>query len=194
MVWLHRKSTATQRHDVSCRGLVHRAPHSTSILVKTLRHLILKVTSRVHHISWRLPPFAQAPRGATFVVNVLELHAERGTDAGEAVDNQADAIAQANRGSRINTIQKGAGFGRFQYRDLALAHDVFRATHRRSRIHRYDLADHQPVKEMADSGEALLDGGAAADWPGPRSKQRREMMPPLQVNVLHELCTSAEIH
>jgi len=62
---------------------------------------------------------AQAyPLTAALVIDIADFHAEGGADAGEAVDHQADqrAISQADRGSGIDTIQQGAGFGRFQHR------------------------------------------------------------------------------
>ena len=106
--------------------------------------------------------FAQAdPEPPALAVNVLDLHAERGADAGETVDHQADqrAIAQAHRRGGIDAVEQLAGFGRLQHRRLALAHDMLGPAHRGGWIDRHDLADHQPVKEMADGGEPLLHGG-----------------------------------
>lgn len=48
--------------------------------------------------------------------------------------------------------------GRLQHRD-ALFNRVARSAHRTRRIDRDHLAGHQPVKQMADGGDLLLDGG-----------------------------------
>jgi hypothetical protein len=70
-----------------------------------------------------------------------------------------------------------------QHRRLALADDVLRAAHRCGRIERHDLARHQPVEQMADRGEGLLDGGSGylirldldpgGDMQGLRGRNRR---------------------
>ena len=45
----------------------------------------------------------------------------------------------------------------FQHRRLAGFHDVLRAAHRGRRVDRNDLADDQPIKQMAQRRELLLD-------------------------------------
>ena len=53
---------------------------------------------------------------------------------------------------------KRARLRRIEHGRLAALHAVRRPAHGRGRIHRDDLARHQPVEQMTDRGEALLDG------------------------------------
>ena len=46
-----------------------------------------------------------------------------------------------------------------QYRGLARAHHVARPAHRSRRIRSHDLADDQPVEQVPQGGEPLLDAG-----------------------------------
>jgi hypothetical protein len=88
------------------------------------------------------------PQAAAFAVNVFDIHAEGGTDAGEAVDHQADerAITQATGRGHIDTVEQLTGFSRFQDRCATLARAVLGATDRAGRVDHDDLADHQPVE------------------------------------------------
>ena len=106
--------------------------------------------------------FTQAdPQPPALAVDVLDLHCERGADAGEAVDHQANQrpVAQTHQGGSVDAVEQCARFGWLQHRRLALAHDMPGSPHRRGRIHGHDLTHHQPVKQMADGGEPLLHGG-----------------------------------
>ena len=94
-------------------------------------------------------------------VDVLGLHSERGADAGEAVDHQCDQrpIAQARRCRDVDAVEQLPRLGGIEHRRLALAHDMRRPAHGRGRINRHHLAGHQPVEQVADGGELLLDRG-----------------------------------
>ena len=53
---------------------------------------------------------------------------------------------------------KRARLCRIEHGRLAALHAVRRPAHGSGRIHRHDLARHQPVEQVTDRGEALFDG------------------------------------
>jgi hypothetical protein len=69
------------------------------------------------------------------------------------------AVAQTYGRRHVDAVEQLAGLGRLQHRRLALFHDVLRAAHGCGRVDRHDLPRHQPVEQMADGGQALLDRG-----------------------------------
>ena len=46
-----------------------------------------------------------------------------------------------------------------QHRRLAFFHGILEAAHGAGRVHRQDLARHQPVEQHANGGELQIDGG-----------------------------------
>jgi hypothetical protein len=60
-------------------------------------------------------------------------------------------------GFGVDAVEQLARFGGTQHRGLADLHHVFRAAHRRGRVHREHLAHHQPVEQRAHCGEPLFD-------------------------------------
>jgi hypothetical protein len=68
----------------------------------------------------------------------------------------ADRVAR--RSSRLDAVEERACLGRIEHRRLAGFNEVGGAAHRGGRVDRHDLAGHQPVEQMAQRGQALLDG------------------------------------
>ena len=93
-------------------------------------------------------------------VEILYPHGDGGADAGEAVDQQADKrpVAQPDHARDINALQQQPRISAIQHRRLAPLHHMARPAHGGSRINRQHLADHQPVAEHADGGQAQFHG------------------------------------
>jgi hypothetical protein len=130
------------------------------------RHLVVLATFLVQ---------AKPPALALLVV-VLNVHPQHGPDPGEPVHHDADqgAGAQLRDGhfadfllysaalrvrAVVDGLEQGLGLGRGQHRRLALAEDVSRAVHRRGRVRREDLADHEPIEQHPQGRQVLLDRG-----------------------------------
>lgn len=104
--------------------------------------------------------FLQAdPQPPILRVDVLDAHGQGRADPGEGEHHQADQgpIAPADRRVGLDARQQLPGLGRVEHRGLAGAHAVPGAAHRGGRIQCNHLPRHQPVKEMAQRGQALLD-------------------------------------
>lgn len=71
------------------------------------------------------------PGAATLHIDILDPHAEGGTDAGEAVDHEPDqgAIAQTGEGGGVDRIQQRPRSVGGQHRGLPLAHRMLMHTH-----------------------------------------------------------------
>jgi hypothetical protein len=76
----------------------------------------------------------------------------------ERINHETDqrAIAQPHLRGRVDRIEHAPSFLRRQHGCLAALHNMGRTAHRGGRIDRHDLADHKPIEQMADRGEALL--------------------------------------
>ena len=100
------------------------------------------------------------PKAAVLGVDVLNPHAERRADPGEAVDHQSDqgAVAQPYRPGHVDVVEQRPRLVGGEHRRLAPLGDVARSTHRGGRVGRDHLAGHQPVEQATDSGQALLGG------------------------------------
>ena len=100
------------------------------------------------------------PEAAVLHVGVLDPHPERRPDPGEGVDHEPDQgpVAQADHRRDVDSIQELARLLGGQHRRPAALHDMARAAHRGGRVDRHHLAGHQPVEQVADRGQALLDG------------------------------------
>jgi hypothetical protein len=70
-----------------------------------------------------------------------------------AISALVTQIAQRYIGDGFEQL---APLGAFQHPRLAGLHDVLGPAHRRRRIVRHDLADHQPVEHHAHGGELLF--------------------------------------
>lgn len=101
-----------------------------------------------------------APQATALHVHVLQLHTRHRADASERVDHRADdrPIAPADDGVGLDRGDEIAHLLRRQHRRLADLDRVPRAAHRRRRIDRQHLADHEPVEQGAQRGEPLLHG------------------------------------
>jgi hypothetical protein len=73
-------------------------------------------------------------------------------------------FAQACRPRRVDAVEQRARFRRIEHRRLPGRDDMARPAHRSGRIDRHDLAGDEPVEQMTDRGEPLLDarGGQLA--------------------------------
>ena len=60
---------------------------------------------------------------------------------------------------RLDALEQLAGFLGRQDGRLAFSDDVFGAAHGVGGVHLQNVAGHQPVKEHAQRGQVLLDGG-----------------------------------
>ena len=91
--------------------------------------------------------------------NILDRHPERRADPGEGIDHEPDerAIAQTDDGRRVNAVEQRARFRRIEHRRLPGRHDVTGPAHRRGRVDRHHLAGDEPIEQMTDRGEPLLD-------------------------------------
>ena len=58
---------------------------------------------------------------------------------------------------RVDAVEQRARFGRIEHRRLPGRHDVPGPAHRCGRVDRHDLAGDEPIEQMADRGEPLLD-------------------------------------
>ena len=109
-----------------------------------------------------LPPFScKRTHSRRFcVIDVLDAHPDRRADAREGIDHQADqrAVAQADDGRRVDRVDELARLGRVEHRRLAAPHDVARPAHGGGRVGRHDLADHHPIEQVAQRGQAQLRG------------------------------------
>ena len=83
-----------------------------------LSQILLEIMVAGHFVALAAFLSQAHPEPPAFVVNVFDLHAEGGTDAGEAIDHQADqrTIAQAAGRRHIDAVEQLAGFRRFQDR------------------------------------------------------------------------------
>jgi hypothetical protein len=57
----------------------------------------------------------------------------------------------------VDAIEQPARLSRIEHRRLPSRHDVPGPAHRRGRVHRHDLAGDEPIEQMTDRGEPLLD-------------------------------------
>ena len=92
--------------------------------------------------------------------HVLDAHGDRRANTRERIDHQSDqgAVAEADDGRRVDRIDELAGLGGIKHRRLAAPHDMARPAHGGGRIGRHDLADHHPVEQVAQCGQAELGG------------------------------------
>ena len=67
------------------------------------------------------------------------------------------AIAQTDDGRRVDAVEQGTCFSRIEHRRLPARHDVPGPAHRRGRVDRHDLAGDEPIEQVTDRGEPLLD-------------------------------------
>jgi hypothetical protein len=100
------------------------------------------------------------PEAAVLHEHVLDLHGKRRADPRERIGHEGNqgAVAETGRRRRVDAVEELARLGRVQYRRFAGFYDVLRAAHGHGRVHRHDLADDQPIEQMADGGEMLFDG------------------------------------
>ena len=62
----------------------------------------------------------------------------------------------------VDRVEELARLGRIEHRRLAAPHDMARPAHGGGRIGRHDLADHHPVEQMPQGGEAQFRGRRGA--------------------------------
>lgn len=104
--------------------------------------------------------FVQAhPKAPVLSVDVLDPHRQCGAHSCERKHHQRNQrpVPKANGCADIDAIEQLPGFRCIEHGRLALAGRMTGAAHGRGRIVRHDLADYEPVEEMPDHGEMLLD-------------------------------------
>lgn len=91
-------------------------------------------------------------------IDVLAAHCERGADASKRKNHHANQrpITQANRRADVDAVEQLAGFLGIQYRRFPLAGAVAGPPDRGGGIAWHDLADDQPIEQMAEGGQVLL--------------------------------------
>jgi hypothetical protein len=57
----------------------------------------------------------------------------------------------------IDAVEQGERFGRIKYRRLPRRHNVPGPAHRVCRVDRHDLAGHEPIKQVPQRSQPLLD-------------------------------------
>ena len=62
-------------------------------------------------------------------------------------------------GGHVDHIEQAPRFVGRQHRRLAPPLAMRRPAHRRGGVHRHDMARHQPIEQVTDAGELLLDAG-----------------------------------
>ena len=116
------------------------------------------------------------PKPAVLHEDVLDPHGQRRPDPPEGEHHERDQrpVAQPDRRGDVDAVEQRPRLGRIQHRRLALAHAVRRTADGGGGIERHDLADDQPVEQVADGGELLLDRrrGALLGF-APRSRSPR---------------------
>jgi hypothetical protein len=66
-------------------------------------------------------------------------------------------FAQPSVGRDIDAVEQGARLGRVEHRDLPRGDDMPRPAHRVRWVDRHDLAVDQPIEQVAQRREPLLD-------------------------------------
>lgn len=104
-----------------------------------------------------MKPHPQAP---ALHEHIFDAHRQGRTDPRERIYHQANQrpIAQAGRRRHVDRIEQAARLAWIRHGRLAAPDAVRRPPHQYGRIYRHHLTGHQPVKEMADAAQALLDG------------------------------------
>jgi len=92
---------------------------------------------------------------------VLHLHSDRSSDAGEGIDHEADErpIAQAGKGSGVDRVDQGTGLVHIEDWRFALPLGVLRPAHGVGRVRGENLAHYHPIEEHPQRGQPLLDRG-----------------------------------
>ena len=116
------------------------------------------------------------PEPAVLDEDVLDPHGQRRPDPPEGEHHERDQrpVTQADRRGDVDAVEQRPRLGRIQHRRLALAHAVRRAADGGGGVERHDLADNQPVEQVTDGGELLLDRRRRA-LPGPPLDPGRHM-------------------
>ena len=107
------------------------------------------------------------PPAFAVAVVVLDSHVDHGGNAGEAVDHDADQgpISKSNDVRRVDAVEQDPGVLGRENRRLALLDDVFGPSDGCGRVERHDLPNDQEIKQRANGGEMLLDGGRSSVSP-----------------------------
>jgi hypothetical protein len=66
-------------------------------------------------------------------------------------------IAQADDTRGVDAVEQRTRRGGIEHRRLPARHDVPGPAHRRGRVDRHDLAVDQPIEQVTERGEPLLD-------------------------------------
>jgi hypothetical protein len=95
------------------------------------------------------------PSAPSLNKEVLHLHGNRRTHAGEGVDHQSDQrpIAQAGQGSGVDRVEQRPRLVHIQNWRLAAPLRVLRSAYRVGRVRGYDLADNHPIEEHSQRGQ-----------------------------------------
>jgi hypothetical protein len=120
------------------------------------------------------------PPPAVLREHILDRHPERRADPGEGIDHEADQrpITQTDNGRRVDPIEQRARFRGIEHRNLSGRYHVPGPVRRRGRVDRHHLAGDEPVEQVTDRGETLLDARR-------RELARRGLDPCGDVHRLH---------
>jgi hypothetical protein len=121
---------------------------------------------------------AAAPTAAVLYVDILDRHANRCADPREGTHHEPDqrAVAQARGRRRVDAVEQCARLGGIEHQRLPGRDDVARPARRMRRVDRHDLAVDQPIEQVAQRREPLLDGRRRRSLranPGPNFKTHR---------------------
>src|SRR5438552_6505734 len=100
------------------------------------------------------------PKPTVLNVHIVDRHTERGADAGERVNHEANqsAVPQASDRRYIDAVEERARFRRLERRRFPGSHNMSWPTHRMRGVDRYHLAVDKPIEQVAQRGQPLLDG------------------------------------
>jgi hypothetical protein len=100
------------------------------------------------------------PQPPLLHIHVVDPHRDGGPNPRERKHHQRDqrAVTQAGRRRHIDAVEQLPRLGCIEHRRAALFRGMGGPAHRRSRVVRHDLAGDEPVEQVADRGQLLLDG------------------------------------
>ncbi len=144
--------------DCREQGTIRLIAQAGLLQIRVQVHLERAVTG---HLVLLAAFFTQAhPQAPALHVDIVDPHRERRTHSCKRKHHQPDQrpIPETNGCRDIDAVEQLPGFARIEHRGLALARCITRSAHGRGRIVRHDLAGDEPVEQVADRRELLLDG------------------------------------
>ncbi len=104
---------------------------------------------------------AAAPNPPPLHKEVLHLHSDRSSDAGEGIDHQGKSTRDraGREGKWCRSRRSRYGLVHIQDRGFALLLGVLRPAHGVGRVHGENLAHYHPIEQHPQRGQPLLDRG-----------------------------------